>query len=128
MLWTKNSHNCRKVGFSLELIWTANYVHFCPRKNTGKKLMTEGNNQTFEKLPDHLLIEIFVRVPIWEWAQVSCVNKQWADLFRGEGLWQIAISRTWPSASNKKRWPGPIPRGVARRCVLLENLSRSFLC
>lgn len=75
-------------------------------------------DRTFGKLPDHLLIEIFVQVPICEWAQIACVSKQWATIFRGECLWQTAIARTWLSASQKKRWPGPIPRGLGKRCVL----------
>ncbi|XP_058068319.1 uncharacterized protein LOC131217415 isoform X1 [Magnolia sinica] len=72
-------------------------------------------DHTFEKLPDHLLIEIFIRVPISEWAQISCVRKQWAALFRGECLWQTALIRTWPLAGQAKRWPGPIPQGLSRR-------------
>lgn len=85
--------------------------------------MTDGNDNvtltsvgnTFGKLPDHLLIEIFIRIPVSEWAQVSCVKKQWANLFRGECLWQAALSRTFPLAAQAKRWPGPIPRGLSRR-------------
>ncbi|WOL19776.1 hypothetical protein Cni_G28578 [Canna indica] len=76
--------------------------------------MTEGDD-AFGKLPDHLLIEVFVRVPIGEWSQISCVNKHWAAIFRGESLWQTAIIRTWPSSCQRKRWPGPIPRGSSRR-------------
>lgn len=30
-------------------------------------------------------------------------------------MWQTAIARNWPSAGLRKRWPGPIPRGSARR-------------
>ena len=70
---------------------------------------------SFGKLPDHLLIEIFIRIPVLEWAQVSCVKKQWANLFREECLWQAALNRTYPSTSHAKRWPGPIPRGSSRR-------------
>ncbi|XP_042496717.1 uncharacterized protein LOC122075666 isoform X1 [Macadamia integrifolia] len=69
----------------------------------------------FGKLPDHLLIEIFIRVPISEWAQISCVKKQWANLFQEECLWETALVRTWPLAVQGKRWPGPIPRGLSRR-------------
>ncbi|OAY83358.1 hypothetical protein ACMD2_04312 [Ananas comosus] len=77
--------------------------------------MTEGSDQAIGRLPDHLLIEIFVRLPISEWCRISCVNKHWANIFRGECLWQTAIARTWPSVGNRKRWPGPIPRGSAKR-------------
>ena len=69
----------------------------------------------FSKLPDHLLIEIFVRVPHSEWAQISSVSKLWADLFRQESLWRTALFGTFPSASRTKRWPGPIPRGLSKR-------------
>ncbi|CAK7323768.1 unnamed protein product [Dovyalis caffra] len=74
-----------------------------------------GRESLLNKLPDHLLIEIFVRVPISEWAQISCVKRQWANVFRGECLWQAALSRTYPLAHQTKRWPGPIPRGLSRR-------------
>ena len=72
-------------------------------------------DNSFGKLPDHLLIEIFIRVPVSEWAQISCVKKQWANLFHGECLWQAALIRTFPLASQAKRWPGPIPRGLSKR-------------
>lgn len=71
------------------------------------------------KLPDHILIEIFIRVPISEWAQISCVKKHWASIFCGECLWQAALLRYYPSANYSKRWPGPIPRGSSKRYVLL---------
>lgn len=76
------------------------------------------------KLPDHLLIEIFIRVPVSEWAETSCVKKQWANMFRGECLWQAALARTFPRAAQAKRWPGPIPRGLSRR----YNLMTSSFC
>lgn len=69
----------------------------------------------FAKLPDHLLIEIFVRVPHSEWAQISSVSKLWAKQFREESLWQTALVRSFPLASQAKRWPGPIPRGLSKR-------------
>ncbi|CAL5439295.1 unnamed protein product [Camellia sinensis] len=69
----------------------------------------------FGKLPDHLLIEIFIRVPISEWLQLSCVKKQWANLFREECLWHAALLRTFPLAGHATRWPGPIPRGLSKR-------------
>ncbi|CAB4302591.1 unnamed protein product [Prunus armeniaca] len=72
-------------------------------------------DSSFGKLPDHLLIEIFIRVPVSEWAQISCVKKQWANLFRGECLWQAALATTYPLANQAKRWPGPIPRGLSKR-------------
>ncbi|PQP99290.1 uncharacterized protein Pyn_15324 [Prunus yedoensis var. nudiflora] len=72
-------------------------------------------DSSFGKLPDHLLTEIFIRVPVSEWAQISCVKKQWANLFRGECLWQAALATTFPLANQAKRWPGPIPRGLSKR-------------
>ncbi|KAL3835353.1 hypothetical protein ACJIZ3_010089 [Penstemon smallii] len=69
----------------------------------------------FVKLPDHLMIEIFVRVPFSDWGQVSCVNKHWANLFREECLWNAALVKCFPLASLAKRWPGPIPRGPSKR-------------
>ncbi|KAB2025318.1 hypothetical protein ES319_D06G141800v1 [Gossypium barbadense] len=72
-------------------------------------------DNSFGRLPDHLLIEIFIRLPVSEWAQISCVKKQWASLFLGECLWQAALMRTFPSASQAKRWPGPIPQGLSKR-------------
>ncbi|CAL9110940.1 unnamed protein product [Musa textilis] len=88
--------------------------------------MTEGDH-VFGKLPDHLLIEIFVRVPICEWSQVSCVNKHWAAIFRGESFWQTAIIRTWPFACQRKRWPGPIPRGSGRRRYAALYVSENII-
>lgn len=82
----------------------------------------EGNRPSFPsvdcpfaKLPDHLLIEIFIRVPIVGWPQLSSVNKYWANLFREECLWHAALIRCFPLAGQGKRWPGPIPRGMSKR-------------
>lgn len=72
-------------------------------------------DNTFGKLPDHLVVEIFIRVPITDWAHVTCVRKHWANLFRGECLWKSALIKTWPSAQQGKSWPGPIRRGLSRR-------------
>ncbi|XP_061355938.1 uncharacterized protein LOC133300416 isoform X2 [Gastrolobium bilobum] len=62
-----------------------------------------------EKLPDHVLIEIFTRAGVSEWAQISCVKKQWASLFRCECFWQAALANNYPFADPSKTWPGPIP-------------------
>lgn len=83
-------------------------------------------DSSFGKLPDHLLIEIFIRVPVSEWAQISCVRKQWANLFHGECLWQAAIMRTFPLASQAKRWPGPIPRGLSKRRFAALYVSKNI--
>lgn len=70
-----------------------------------------------DKLPDHLLIEILVRVRAEDWLASACVKKRWASLFRGDGLWQRALTRRWPGAGSDKRWPGPISRGSTKRWV-----------
>lgn len=85
--------------------------------------MEEESNKTsllsvdspFTKLPDHLSIEIFIRVPIVNWGKLSCVNKHWADLFRHDCFWYAALIRCFPLAGQGKRWPGPIPRGMSKR-------------
>lgn len=69
----------------------------------------------FTKLPDHLLIEIFIRVPFVDWRHLSCVNKYLANLFREDCLWHAAIVRSFPFAVQCKGWPGPIPRGISKR-------------
>ncbi|KAH9306723.1 hypothetical protein KI387_011127, partial [Taxus chinensis] len=75
---------------------------------------TEFEENGFDRLPDHLLIEIFVRLPASDWAAASCVQERCATLFRGEGLWKAALARRWPSAGKEKRWPGPIGRGLSK--------------
>ncbi|XP_074288042.1 uncharacterized protein LOC141613188 isoform X2 [Silene latifolia] len=78
----------------------------------------------FGNLPDHLLVEIFIRVPATDWAKLSCVKKHWANLFKGEYLWQAALVKTYPFASLAKRWPGPIPRGLSKRRFTALYVSR----
>ncbi|EEC84817.1 hypothetical protein OsI_31899 [Oryza sativa Indica Group] len=90
-----------------------NKYHFLNHR-VQKCLMTDRNGP-FGRLPEHLLVEIFIRLPTCEWVQISCVSKHWASIFQGECMWQTAIARNWPSAGLRKRWPGPIPRGSARR-------------
>ncbi|KAK3219074.1 hypothetical protein Dsin_013044 [Dipteronia sinensis] len=91
--------------------------------NNDNVTLTSGGN-SFGKLPDHLLIEIFIRIPVSEWPQISCVKKQWANLFRGECLWQAALNRTFPLAAQAKRWPGPIPQGLSRRRYRALHVSK----
>ena len=78
-------------------------------------ITSSPSDTPFGKLPDHLLVEIFVRVPVSDWVQLSCVKKQWANLFREEFLWHAALLRSFPLADHAKRWPGPIPRGLSKR-------------
>ncbi|KQJ90841.1 uncharacterized protein LOC104584703 isoform X2 [Brachypodium distachyon] len=98
----------------------------CSPLHHGASLMTDRSDGPIGSLPEHLLVEIFTRLPICEWVQISCVSKHWASLFQGEYLWQTAIARNWPSVGFRKRWPGPIPRGSARRrfqaLYVCENL------
>ncbi|XVF86222.1 hypothetical protein PTKIN_Ptkin18bG0023100 [Pterospermum kingtungense] len=82
--------------------------------NRENETLTSVDN-SFGRLPDHILIEIFIRVPVSDWAQISCVKNQWANLFHGECFWQAALMRTFPLASQAQRWPGPIPRGLSKR-------------
>ncbi|KAK9282456.1 hypothetical protein L1049_005374 [Liquidambar formosana] len=93
--------------------------------NSENDSLTSVDN-SLQKLPEHLLIEIFIRVPVSEWAQISCVKKQWANLFRGECLWQAALVRTYPLAARAKRWPGPIPRGLSRRRYAALYVSKNI--
>ncbi|GAB2247766.1 hypothetical protein Droror1_Dr00007648 [Drosera rotundifolia] len=74
-----------------------------------------SDDKTFGRLPDHLLVEIFIRVPVSDWVRVSCVKKLWASLFRCDSMWQAALLRGYPFAESCKRWPGPIPQGLSRR-------------
>jgi hypothetical protein len=78
-------------------------------------LMTDRGDGPIGRLPEHLLIEIFIQLPVSEWVQIGCVNKHWASIFQGECLWQAAIAKNWSSAGLRKLWPGPIPRGSAKR-------------
>ncbi|KAG8380276.1 hypothetical protein BUALT_Bualt07G0176500 [Buddleja alternifolia] len=97
--------------------------------------MAEESNKTsflsvdcpFAKLPDHLLIEIFVRVPIVDWGELSCVNKYWSNLFREECLWHAALIRCFPLAGQGKTWPGPIPRGMSKRRFAALYTSKCIL-
>lgn len=85
-------------------------------------------DNVFDRLPDHLLIEIFVRLPASDWAAASCIQKRCAALFRSEYLWQAALVRRWPSAGKEKRWPGPIGRGSSKskRRYAALNASKSI--
>ncbi|KAM7254064.1 hypothetical protein ACFE04_031746 [Oxalis oulophora] len=84
-------------------------------------------NDPFSEIPDHILIEIFIRTPISDWAQISCVRKHWATLFRGECLWQAALSRTYPNSSKVKKWPGPIPQRLGKRRYAALCVSKNIL-
>ncbi|XP_031092329.1 uncharacterized protein LOC115997020 [Ipomoea triloba] len=91
-------------------------VLFCsPMVDLGKGASFPTADNPFARLPDHILVEIFIRVPITKWSQLSCVKKQWANLFREECLWHAALIRTFPLAAQARRWPGPIPRGTSKR-------------
>jgi hypothetical protein len=78
----------------------------------------EHEKDFFDLLPDHLVIEILVRVATPNWPMLACVHRRWAAMFRGDGLWQTALTKRWPHAGSAKRWPGPISRGSSKRCVV----------
>ncbi|KAJ4802044.1 lipid-binding serum glycoprotein family protein [Rhynchospora pubera] len=78
-------------------------------------------------LPDHILIEIFIRLPVTQLGLVACVSKRWTGIFRGDHLWQIAIAQTWPTAVTRKRWPGPIPRSSGRRRFMALYVSNNIV-
>ncbi len=78
----------------------------------------EQEQDFFDLLPDHLVIEILVRVATPNWPMLACVHRRWAAMFRGDGLWQTALTKRWPHAGSAKRWPGPISRGSSKRCVV----------
>jgi len=80
-----------------------------------------------DKLPDHLLIEILVRVRAEDWLASACVKKRWASLFRGDGLWQTALMKRWPGAGSPKRWPGPISQGSTKRRFTALHVSSNLL-
>lgn len=70
-----------------------------------------------EKLPDDVLIEIFIRVEASEWVEISCVKKHWASLFHTECFWQAALSHIFADPP-PQTWLGPIPlpaAGLAKR-------------
>lgn len=75
----------------------------------------ETGEDYIDKLPDHLLTEILVRVRTSDWIAAACVRKRWAAMFAGDGLWQTALTRRWPGSGSAKRWPGPIGRGSTKR-------------
>ncbi|CAN0839849.1 hypothetical protein LINGRAHAP2_LOCUS2683, partial [Linum grandiflorum] len=88
---------------------------FIMTDGVGNDFVVSHGDYPFGNLPDHLLIDIFIRIPVGEWIQLACVRKQWANLFRGECLWQAALHATYPSSGLAKRWPGPIPQGLSKR-------------
>ena len=91
------------------------------------ELLSGGIGIGIGKLPEHLLIEIFIRAGACEWAQISCVRKQWASLLRCECFWQAALSYAFPFASSSKTWPGPIPPGLAKRYLTPSLIPRPSL-
>lgn len=80
----------------------------------------------FEHLPDHLIVEVLIRLPVSCWVSASCVRKRWAALFRSEMLWQTALIKHWPNVEGIRRWPGPIVRGSHRRRFIALHMSKSL--
>lgn len=81
----------------------------------------------FENLPDHLIIEVLIRLPTSCWMSAACVRKRWAALFRSEMLWQTALVKRWPGAGRIRRWPGPIGQGSHKRRYIALHISKSLL-
>jgi len=66
------------------------------------------------KVPDDVLIEIFLRGGVSEWEQIACVNKHFAYLLSSncECFWQAVISHHYPLMADPSLplpWLGPIP-------------------
>ncbi|KAG6545707.1 hypothetical protein Mapa_012892 [Marchantia paleacea] len=76
-----------------------------------------------ERLPDHLLTEVLIRVPVRDWPAAAGVKRRWGHLFRGDGLWHTALMKKWPRAGLTKRWPGPISRGSSKRRFIALHVS-----
>ncbi|OAE25463.1 hypothetical protein AXG93_458s1080 [Marchantia polymorpha subsp. ruderalis] len=76
-----------------------------------------------ERLPDHLLTEVLIRVPVRDWPAAAGVKRRWGHLFRGDGLWHTALMKQWPQAGLTRRWPGPISRGSSKRRFIALHVS-----
>lgn len=98
------------------------HVHYISKHTEG----LDSDGDTFETLPDHLIIEVLVRLPASCWVSAACVRKRWAALFRGDLLWQTALMKRWPGAGRERRWPGPIGRGSNKRRYLALHVSKSL--
>lgn len=113
-----------------EFLETSSYCKTCVcfriakmsmNRNKDKVVLTIKDDSPFSYLQEDLLIEIFIRVPISDWEHISSVRKQWAALFRGECLWQAALNRSYPHASNTQRWTGPIRQGSSKRLIIIAQ-------
>ncbi|CAK8574556.1 unnamed protein product [Lathyrus sativus] len=80
-----------------------------------------------EKLPDHVVIEIFIRTRVNDWTQISCVKKHWASLFQTECFWHAALSRIYPFTNPSQPWPGSIPPALAKRRFMALHISQEIL-
>lgn len=55
------------------------------------------------------------------------VNKQWADLFRQDLLWNAALLTTFPLAANRNRWPGQAcPKGGSFAFFFITSFDTSI--
>ncbi|XP_027191913.1 uncharacterized protein [Cicer arietinum] len=81
-----------------------------------------------EKLPNHVIIEIFIRTKVSDWAQISCVNKHWASLFHTECFWQAALFHIYPFINPAQTWPKSIPQSsLAKRRFMALHISEHIL-
>ncbi|EFJ13501.1 hypothetical protein SELMODRAFT_446266 [Selaginella moellendorffii] len=87
----------------------------------------QGGPDWFERLPEHVLIEILIRIPAPNWPAAACAKKQWAALFKSEELWRLALLRKWPHTAEVERWPGPIGRGCSKRRYRAMHASKAVL-
>eukprot|EP01018_Ginkgo_biloba_P027327 Gb_34077 [translate_table: standard] len=58
--------------------------------------------------------------------ELSDEKRRCAALFRGEYLWQTALTKRWPLACREKRWPGPIGRGSSKRRYTALYVSKNI--
>ncbi|KAJ3676845.1 hypothetical protein LUZ60_002569 [Juncus effusus] len=89
-----------------------------------RKQIEEGS---IEILPDHILVEIFIKLPACQWAPIASVSKRFATIFRSDFLWDSAIAHTWPRSVHMKKWPGPIPRCSGRRRYVALYISEKII-
>ncbi|CAM6025837.1 unnamed protein product [Sphagnum balticum] len=115
------------TGKELEVTIQQQQQQWCFPQGLEEHEQEQQEKDFFDLLPDHLVIEILVRVATPNWPMLACVHRRWAAMFRGDGLWQTALTKRWPHAGSAKRWPGPISRGSSKRRYTALHASDSLL-
>jgi hypothetical protein len=92
---------------------TCSYIDDPAKLGEGKRL---SSGDPFDHLPDHVMIEVLIRLPVPCWVSVACVRKKWASLFRSEMLFLSALAYRWPYIAQIRKWPGPIGCTSHKRC------------